>query len=544
MTKRDTRKTLPPDEHAETNGDAGGGGEQAAEEQDGAVAVAEAPPDEAATADTASVDASPTAETKPSPAPEADAANIPNQPGSMPEAGESMSKPAEVIPAQGEVPVGSRDIPDKWEQARRERELFLATRMDELREDVDQWEEEKADLAKRIKGREEEIETLRKELCGLIRGIAAPSLFDGVGNAVAQAKSNDVSNTDTSAAATTIANEEWKSVLLTALVEFGALEKVIAKIAEENEIHTFGDYAAFTAQPGQRITDLAGVGEATAEKLQDAEMKFWAAHPEYTKPAPAAATEAPAAPTFDFVKTFPPLLPDAAATFFEREEYDGALDNPEKTGEVVAGFHEVLIGELVGFGNTMRRLEQAITEGKNPQTGRKLSEKQAGKFAEELGELKADGQQRLNEYVDFFGAEASHKLMAHVRTLIDAPELEIHTPEQLGLTADAITAHANPHVLTPALASEAPTVKGLLSVQFEGDDGVFRYLNVGPAHEPGAPAGTLKLVKLFTPAEWEQEGIEILGEGDDVVFGTIVKCEGETFRVGPRADALFVKVEA
>jgi hypothetical protein len=540
MTKRDTRKTLPPDEHAETNGDAGGGGEQAAEEQDGAVAVAEAPPDEAATADTASVDASPTAETKPSPAPEADAANIPNQPGSMPEAGESMSKPAEVIPAQGEVPVGSRDIPDKWEQARRERELFLATRMDELREDVDQWEEEKADLAKRIKGREEEIETLRKELCGLIRGIAAPSLFDGVGNAVAQAKSNDVSNTGTSAAATTIANEEWKSVLLTALVEFGAPEKVIAKIAEENEIHTFGDYAAFTAQPGQRITDLAGVGEATAEKLQDAEMKFWAAHPEYTKPAPAAATEAPAAPTFDFVKTFPPLLPDAAATFFERQEYDGALDNPEKTGEIVAGYHQTLIDKLVRGGRDIRTLEKSIVDGKDFATGKKLSNKKAEGYAEEVEELKGEGNAKLAVYAGTFGDDAADRLTKHVTALVDAPALEVHTPEQLGLTAERILKDEFPNLLITGKGDTVPEVR-LLPVTFNGGNDVFTYVNVGntPA---GLPRGQRQLRRAWTKREWDETygGREF--DTDDSYAGIAVRCEGNVCVLGPREDSVFVRV--
>jgi hypothetical protein len=494
---------------------ASNGEHQAAEEQGGAVAVAEAPPEESATTET-------------TPVPEPTATEC--------QAAAEAAVAVAVAPV-AEEKVGSRDIPDKVEQERREYERKLALRMNELREDVDEMETEKSDLAKKIKGKEEEIERLRKELCGLLLGYSAPTLFDGVGNAAAPAASKDVKDVLTSAAP--VANEDWKLVLLTALVEFGAPEKVVAKIAEENQIRTFGEYAEFTAQPGRRLTDLAGVGEATAEKLQDAEMKFWAAHPEYAKPSAAPAPEAPAAPTFDFVSTCPPPLPDQAPAFFERQQYDGKLDDSAMMNQIIAGFHRVLVDELHSGGVAIRQLEKSIVDGKDVNTGKKLSNKKAETYTEEVDELKREATDRLDEYENVFGQPARQALAAHVQRLVDVPAVEIHTPEQVGLTAERILKDEFPHLLVLAKGDTLHEVR-LLPVTFNGGKDVTTYVNVGSV--VGQDREVRRLARAWTKREWDEAygGREF--DKDDSYAGIAVRCEGATYLLGPREDSVYVKV--
>jgi hypothetical protein len=61
---------------------------------------------------------------------------------------------------------------------------------------------------------------------------------------------------------------------------------------EKAQILTLGDIAGMSKY-NRRLTDLEGVGPATADKIEDALAKFWIAHPEYQKredtgkPAPA-----------------------------------------------------------------------------------------------------------------------------------------------------------------------------------------------------------------------------------------------------------------
>jgi hypothetical protein len=129
----------------------------------------------------------------------------------------------------------------------------------------------------------------------------------------------------------------------------------------------------------------------------------------------------------------------------------------------------------------------------------------------------------------------------YTRPAPPAPGDEIHTPDQLGLTAEEITAQAFPHLLTPMQLGKTQEVR-TLPVRFVGDDEEFRYLNIGATADPKMGRGVHVLKKLFTVAEWEEQGIEVYSTPADAYCGAQVKCMGEVYRIGPKGDGLLVRV--
>lgn len=82
--------------------------------------------------------------------------------------------------------------------------------------------------------------------------------------------------------ATTIADESWRSVVLSSML---ADKDVLLFIAAD--IHTVGDLADYTAGTkfnkylapnphGRKLIDIEGVGPATAERIEQRMEKFWA----------------------------------------------------------------------------------------------------------------------------------------------------------------------------------------------------------------------------------------------------------------------------
>lgn len=53
------------------------------------------------------------------------------------------------------------------------------------------------------------------------------------------------------------------------------------KHLREAGITTIGKLADFTSQERANLTDIAGIGSASAEKISDRLMSFWVEHPEY-----------------------------------------------------------------------------------------------------------------------------------------------------------------------------------------------------------------------------------------------------------------------
>lgn len=75
-------------------------------------------------------------------------------------------------------------------------------------------------------------------------------------------------------------DESWRETPIEELSLGAGPEKHL----READIWTIGDLADFTSQPGVNLTDLAGIGPASAERISDRLVEFWAEHPEYCSP--------------------------------------------------------------------------------------------------------------------------------------------------------------------------------------------------------------------------------------------------------------------
>jgi 5-methylcytosine-specific restriction endonuclease McrA/uncharacterized coiled-coil protein SlyX len=94
-----------------------------------------------------------------------------------------------------------------------------------------------------------------------------PTLFDG---ASGQSKP----------AAPAPVNEAWRSIPIKDVLGELASDKLL-EVLGKVPIETLGQMADWTAGVGHRLTDLDGVGPATADKLADKMGDWWAKHPEY-----------------------------------------------------------------------------------------------------------------------------------------------------------------------------------------------------------------------------------------------------------------------
>lgn len=113
---------------------------------------------------------------------------------------------------------------------------------------------------------------LNHELHEIILG-QGDTLFDGV---VPQAQApGDVTPTPDD-------DESWRAVDLRTLdIDEKTLEKLAAK-----DIVTLGNIADFTAAIQNKLTDIEGIGPATAEKIESALDKYWAKNPRVKKEEP------------------------------------------------------------------------------------------------------------------------------------------------------------------------------------------------------------------------------------------------------------------
>ncbi len=73
-------------------------------------------------------------------------------------------------------------------------------------------------------------------------------------------------------------NEEWRELPMS---ELGISDAQVEKFSEAG-VKTMGDFSTLTARSsGRWHTSIAGIGEATADKIDLAFMQFWVDHPEY-----------------------------------------------------------------------------------------------------------------------------------------------------------------------------------------------------------------------------------------------------------------------
>lgn len=83
-----------------------------------------------------------------------------------------------------------------------------------------------------------------------------------------------------------VADESWREVDIDILVSHGLSESIAEKL-EENGIATIGDLADLTREHGDRWrSELKGIGEAKAEKIDAAFSAFWAANPQHSDKTP------------------------------------------------------------------------------------------------------------------------------------------------------------------------------------------------------------------------------------------------------------------
>jgi hypothetical protein len=71
-------------------------------------------------------------------------------------------------------------------------------------------------------------------------------------------------------------DESWRQVL----IQVTSIPTAIIKILnEDNQIYTLGQLADVTSEPNTALTDLKKIGQAKAEKIEEAMAEYWAANP-------------------------------------------------------------------------------------------------------------------------------------------------------------------------------------------------------------------------------------------------------------------------
>lgn len=167
---------------------------------------------------------------------------------------------------QAEEQVRKLEAIKEMEVFRREMLVSICAKETEVEIARNDWElkKEKAGDAKKV------FDGLVEQLLELIRKVKNPPsmpLFDGVPEPNRASSETDVTCTEPQA---------WRSVPLSeALV--GLPEAIVTSLNESN-LQTMGELADWTAAYGGRnkLTDIAGIGPAKAEKIEQALVDFWA----------------------------------------------------------------------------------------------------------------------------------------------------------------------------------------------------------------------------------------------------------------------------
>lgn len=76
-------------------------------------------------------------------------------------------------------------------------------------------------------------------------------------------------------------NEAWKSLPVSDAIKVGSVVNGLDTL--DKPVRTLGELAAWLNEPGNRLTNLPGVGEEKMSKALDQFTEFWKAHPEYTR---------------------------------------------------------------------------------------------------------------------------------------------------------------------------------------------------------------------------------------------------------------------
>jgi hypothetical protein len=154
-----------------------------------------------------------------------------------------------------------------------------------LNEEVTELQVVSDDKAKEAKAAKNRLENAQRDLNKFIADLSADRpLFDRPKPTAAEAA--DHANADTPAGPTPppqADDDAWKRETIASLGNFGLHPKIIEKINEAG-ILTIGALAEWT-NSGNRHTDIPGIGEGKAQKIDDALDKFWAARAQSNAPA-------------------------------------------------------------------------------------------------------------------------------------------------------------------------------------------------------------------------------------------------------------------
>ena len=139
-----------------------------------------------------------------------------------------------------------------------------------------------ADSKARVKSLTKMIDTAVESLEELIEdGPEKMPLFDAKNEkpqeSMAETKEDDRPLFDQPAeVAADTDNDAWRSIL----IQVTSIPTAICKILnEENQVYTLGQLADVTSQPGSALTDLHKIGQAKADKIEEAMQEYWAANP-------------------------------------------------------------------------------------------------------------------------------------------------------------------------------------------------------------------------------------------------------------------------
>lgn len=147
----------------------------------------------------------------------------------------------------------------------------------ELREaqvKADSLKSRAAQLKAEAKFSEETAKNAQAEVESLLR--RGPVLFaehKATAAVVVEEGKPEVAHTDepTAEAVVEVEDESWKG---TPLTELSIPSKILDHLAE-GRLTTLGELATFTSDPFNKLTDLKGIGEKAAEKVEAALEKFW-----------------------------------------------------------------------------------------------------------------------------------------------------------------------------------------------------------------------------------------------------------------------------
>jgi len=143
-----------------------------------------------------------------------------------------------------------------------------------LRQKVVQCEHNVESCKEALKSAKEELDLAHKAIDKLIDDFNCDMpLFDGLPNSTDDVNDADGAESPADAdakVALTTDDESWKTVSLHDLTMPGTTAQKLA----EAEIRTVGDLSAWT-ESGKLLTDIKGVGEKAAEKIEAALDEFW-----------------------------------------------------------------------------------------------------------------------------------------------------------------------------------------------------------------------------------------------------------------------------